>query len=68
MIEYEPVVCIIVVLRKHKGAFNISFNVNVVHQAIWMKYVFNLAALGSIQPRQAFRVCPVGAAENISLS
>lgn len=52
VIHYEPVLC----YEKHQSAFNISLNVNVVYQAIWMKCVFNLAALGLIQTGQTFIV------------
>lgn len=34
-----------------------------VYQAIWMKYVFNLASLGSIQTRQTLFVSHVRASE-----
>lgn len=34
---------------------------NEVYEAIWMKYVFNLVALGSIKPRQTFIVSHVRA-------
>lgn len=71
MIEHEPGVCVwffFFVLRKHQSAITISLNVNVVYQAIWMKYDFNLVALGSIQPRQTFTVSHIRACVIISLS